>query len=126
MLYDLNKVQIITPGPCIDLILCHNLFKFKSKLKPKHPIQSQTQAPLQALKSLCTSTANSFHESQALSYSCLHAISNPNTNPGPISKPTIPSTPRFLFQPIFYLPCICSCSPIPLWLSILCIYLHTA
>ena len=65
-----------------------------------------------------------FHESQAMSYFCLHAISSLNTNPGPISNPNIPPTPTFLLQPIFYLPCICSCSPIPLWLPILCIYLH--
>ena len=65
-----------------------------------------------------------FHESQAMSYFCLHAISSLNTNPGPISNPNIPPTPSFLLQPIFYLPCICSCKPIPLLLPILCIYLH--
>ena len=57
---------------------------------------------------------------------CLHAISSLNTNPSPISNPTIPPTPSFLLQPTFYLPYICSCSPFPLCLPILCIYLHIA
>ena len=111
------------PWALIYPILCHTSFIFKSELNPKPPIQIQTQVYLQALRSLCT---NSFYESQAISYFCLHAISSLNTNPGPISNPTIPPTPSFLLQPIFYLPYICSCSLIPLCLPILRIYLHIA
>ena len=111
------------PWALIYPILCHTSFILKSKLNPKTPIQIQTQVYLQALRSFCT---NSFYESQAISYFCLHAISSLNTNPGPISNPTIPPTPRFIFQPIFYLLCICNCSSFPLCLSILCIYLYIA
>ena len=114
------------PWALIYPILCHTSFIFKSELNPKLPIQIQTQVYLQALRSLCTIAANSFFESQAISYFCLHAISSLNTNPGPISNPTIPPTPSFLLQPTFYLPYICSCSLIPLCLPILHIYLHIA
>ena len=77
-------------------ILCHTSLIFKPELNPKLPIQIQIRVYLQALRSLCTIAANSFFESQVISYFCLPAISSLNTNPGPISNPTIPPTPSFL------------------------------
>ena len=43
MLYHSNEVQKCPWGPIFP-ILCHNLFIFKPKLNPEHPIQIQTQA----------------------------------------------------------------------------------
>ena len=100
--------------------------KFKSKLYPNPPFKAKLKHTSKLLESFVQLPQTIFHESQALSYLCLQAILSPNINPDPISNPTIPPTPRFLLQPIFYLLCICNCSTIPLWLPIMRIYLHIA
>ena len=124
MLYHSNKVQKQSLGPVFIQLsaithLCLNPSStpnLPSKSKPEHT-SKLSEVSLQLRQTV-------FHENQAIYYFCLHAISSLNTNPSRISNPIIPPTPSFLFQPIFYLPCICNCSPIPLWLTILCIYLQ--
>ena len=69
-------------------------FKFKSKLNPKHPIQSQTQAYLQALRILCLIGANSF--SQKSSYILLLFTCNlkPEHKPRTYLKANHPFNPQ--------------------------------
>ena len=100
--------------------------KFKSKLYPKPPIQSQTQAYLQALRILCTIAVNSFLWKSSYILLLFTCNLKPKHTPALLSNPTIPPNPSFLLQPIFYLLCFCSCSHIPLWLPFMRIYWHKA
>ena len=94
--------------------ITHSYLNLSSTSNPPSKLKAKNASKLSEVFAGLPQTI--FHESQAMCHFCLHAISSLNTNPGLIWHPTIPPTSTFLLQPIFYLLCICSCSPISLCL----------
>ena len=125
MIYHSKQVPIIIPEPRINPILCHNSnLNSNPSSTPNPPFKAKPKHTTKLSKLFAQLLQTVLDESQAISYFYLHVILSPNTNQGRISILSISPTLKFLPLPIFCLPCICSCSPVPLWLPILCIYLH--